>query len=133
VHLPKKGTFLVGRVIWKFILCLAVLAVLARADTVLRHLFLCRSPLLAFDFWQELQHIAKQGVTITPAIVEEVCQGMRAGADPQCIRFEADGFKPVGSGWGGALAMSDGTTKIWFHNPDAGGWIHPGHYVNFIN
>jgi hypothetical protein len=97
------------------------------------HLFVCRSPLLAFDCWAALQNIQRQGVTLTPKIVEEVCNGMRAGQAPQCIRVEADAFKPVASGWGGALAITDGKTKLWFHNPDTGGWIHPDYYVSYVN
>jgi hypothetical protein len=98
-----------------------------------KHLYLCRSPLLAFDFWNALQDIQKQGVTLTPKIAQEICNGMKAGRAPQCIRVDADEFKPVASGWGGALALSDGKTKIWFHNPDTGGWVHPDYYVYFVN
>jgi hypothetical protein len=29
--------------------------------------------------------------------------------------------------------MTDGKTKIWFHNPDTGGWIHPDYYVSYVN
>jgi hypothetical protein len=58
---------------------------------------------------------------------------MRAGKDPQCIRVEADDFRPIASGWGGALAMTDGHTKVWFHNPDAAGWVHPDFYVSYAN
>lgn len=72
-------------------------------------------------------------MTLTPKIAEEICAGMKAGSDPQCIRVEAEKFTPVASGWGGALAMSDGKTKIWFHQPDTGGWIHPDYYVLFVN
>jgi hypothetical protein len=97
------------------------------------HLYLCRSPLLAFSFWDALQNLVRQGVTVTPKIVQEICDGMRAGSTPQCIRADADTFKPVGSGWGGALAMSDGKSTTWFHNPDTGGWVHPDYYVLYIN
>jgi hypothetical protein len=97
------------------------------------HLFLCRSPLLAFNFWEALHSIQRQGVTLTPKIVQEVCDGMRAGSDPQCVRVEAAEFKPIASGWGGALAMSDGKTKSWFHDPEAGGWVHPDYYVSYMN
>ena len=58
---------------------------------------------------------------------------MKAGRDPQCISVDADEFKPVASGWGGALSLSDGKTKVWFHNPDAGGWVHPDYYVYIVN
>lgn len=98
-----------------------------------KYLYLCRSPLLAFDFWRSLQDIKKQGVTLTPKIIQEICNGMKAGRDPQCIRVEADELKPIASGWGGALAMTDGKNKVWFHNPDAGGWIHPDYYVSYVN
>lgn len=106
----------------------------ARAeDAARKHLYLCRSPLLAFDFWGALQNIQKQGVTVTPKIAEQICAGMKAGKDPQCIRVEAEKFTPVASGWGGAMAMTDGKTKIWFHNPDTGGWVHPDYYVSYVN
>mgnify|MGYP003377419676 CR=1 FL=1 len=98
-----------------------------------QHIYLCRSPLLAFDFWGALHNIQKSGVTLTPKIAEELCAGMKAGAEPQCIRVVADSFKPVASGWGGALAMSDGDTQIWFHHPDTGGWVHPDYYVHYVN
>jgi Toprim-like/Protein of unknown function (DUF3991) len=32
------------------------------------HLFVCRSPVLAFNFWEALQSIQRQGVTLTPKI-----------------------------------------------------------------
>lgn len=98
-----------------------------------KHLYLCRSPLLAFDFWNSLQDIQKKGVTLTPEITQQVCNGMKAGKEPQCIRVEVDQAKPVTSGWGGALALTDGKTKMWFHNPDSGGWVHPDYYVYFVN
>jgi hypothetical protein len=98
-----------------------------------RHLYLCRSPLLAFNFWEALGDLQRQGITLTPKITEEVCDGMRAGEEPQCIRAEGEDFKPVTSGWGGAMAMTDGKTKVWFHNPDAGGWVHPDYYVSYVN
>jgi len=50
---------------------------------------------------------------------------MKAGDAPQCIRVEVDQVKPIASGWGGALALTDGKTRIWFHNPDSDGWVHP--------
>jgi hypothetical protein len=97
------------------------------------HLYVCRSPLLAFDFWNALQEIQRKGVTVTPKISEQVCNNMKAGKDPQCLRVEADSFKVVSSGWGGALALSDGKIRVWFHNPDAGGWVHPEYYVVYVN
>jgi hypothetical protein len=96
------------------------------------HLFLCRSPLLAFSFWRALLDIHRQGVTLTPKIAQEICDGMRAGEDPQCIRVDADDFQPVASGWEGALAVTDGKTKVWFHHPDAGGWVTPDYYVSYV-
>jgi hypothetical protein len=103
------------------------------ANDSIKHMFVCRSPLLAFDFWSSLLSMQTKGVTVTPQIAEQICRGMKAGNEPQCIRIEANSFKPVASGSDGALAMSDGKTKIWFHNPDAGGWVHPDYYVWFVN
>jgi hypothetical protein len=31
------------------------------------------------------------------------------------------------------MAMTDGKTKVWFHNPDTGGWVHPDYYVAYVN
>lgn len=92
-----------------------------------------RGALLAYDFWNSLQDLSKKGITLTPKIVEEICAGMKAGSEPQCIRIEAATFTPVATGWGGALTMSNGKTKVWFHNPDSGGWIHPDYYVSYVN
>jgi len=115
------------------LLSLILLSLSVSAEQHQRHMYLCSSPLIAFDFWRSLQDIQKRGVTLTPKIVQEICDGMKNGQDPQCIRVDADEFKPIASGWGGALAMSDGKTRIWFHNPDSGGWVHPDYYVSFIN
>lgn len=110
-------------------------AIPASADGKPGHLYLCRSPLLAFDFYEELGNLQKQGITVTPVIAMQVCDAMKAGQDPQCIRVEADAdeFKPIAAGWGGALALTDGKTKVWFHQPDAFGWVHPQYYVGYVN
>lgn len=98
-----------------------------------KHIYLCRSPLLAFDFWNTLHDIQQKGVTMTPEIAQQVCNHMKAGGDPQCIRVEVDQVKPIASGWGGALALTDGKTRVWFHSPDSAGWVHPDYYVSFVN
>lgn len=98
-----------------------------------KHIYLCRSPLLAFDFWRSLHDIQTKGVKMTPKIAEEICAAMKAGDEPQCIRVEGDEFKPIASGWGGALALTDGKTRVWFHHPDSAGWVHPDYYVAFAN
>lgn len=95
--------------------------------------YLCRSPLLAYDFWNSLLSLEQQGVTITPTIAEQICNGMRAGHAPQCIRVVAAHFKPFASGWNGSLAMTDGNTRIWFHEPDGFGWIDSRYYINLLN
>ena len=117
-----------------FILC-AVILLFALPVSALRpsHLYLCRSPLLAFSFWGALQNLQRQGVTVTPKIAQEICDGMKAGKDPQRIRVDAPGFKPIASGADGALAMTDGKTRVWFHEPDRGGWVHPDYYVQYVN
>lgn len=115
------------------LIMLSIPMIAPAADTWLRHMFLCRSPILAFDFWNALLKMHQQGVTVTTKIAQEVCDGLKAGDDPQCIRVDAGNFKPVASGWQGAIAMTDGKTKVWFHNPDSLGWIHPDYYVKFVN
>ncbi len=98
-----------------------------------KHLFLCRSPLLAFDFQDALRGVRDHGVKLTPQIAQQICETMRAGSEPQCIRVESDSFKPIAAGWGGALALTDGKTRVWFHNPDTGGWVTPEYYVSYVN
>ena len=97
------------------------------------HVYLCRSPLLAYDFWNSLLAIQQQGVMVTPTIAAQICNGMKAGRDPQCIRVEAPHFRAFASGWNGALAMTDGTTKIWFHMPDGFGWMDSRSYISWLN
>lgn len=123
---------------WTRLTCVLLIALsmpLSAAEVNAGHkrLFLCRSPLLAFDFWNALKEMHQKGVTMTPKIAQEVCDGMKAGEEPQCIRVDADDFKPIASGWGGAMAMSDGKTRVWFRNPDTLGWVHPEYYVQFVN
>jgi hypothetical protein len=31
------------------------------------------------------------------------------------------------------LALTDGTTKVWFHGPDTLGWVHPEFYIGYAN
>lgn len=94
------------------------------------HLYLCRSPLLAHDFIGSVEEVANDGVAITDSVADQICNHMRAGSDPQCIRAEAKHFEAYGSGWDGMLEITDGTTKIWFHNPDSSGWISPDYYFH---
>ena len=98
-----------------------------------RRIYLCRSPLLAFDFWQSLQALRTQGIKLTPEIAQQVCDGMKAGVEHQCIRVQMATFKPIAAGWGGAMALTDGKTTIWFHNPDSDGWVNPEYYVELVN
>lgn len=98
-----------------------------------RRIYLCRSPLLAFNFWNSLQNLIKQGVTLTPQIAQQICDHMKAGTDPQCIYVEMAQFKPIATGWQGAMALTDGKTKVWFHNPDTGGWVSPDYYIYLMN
>jgi hypothetical protein len=112
-----------------YILCLSV-ADAAPPD----HMYLCRSPILAYDFYNSLIDLVQKGIHLTPTIAEQVCAGMVAGPGvPQCIRVKAGKFMPIASGWGGELAMTDGTTKIWFHKPDGYGWIDSRMYVQYVN
>src|SRR5471030_2920948 len=87
--------------------------------------FVFRSPLLAFDFQKALQELRTKGVSLTPQLAEQICDGMRVGADPQCRRIQVTELKPIAAGWGGALALSDQGTRVWFHNRDVGGWGAP--------
>lgn len=110
-------------------LVLIALSGLAQAKPV----FVCRSPLLAFDFQKSLQELRAKRVNPTPQLAEQICDGMRAGTERQCRRIEVVELKPIAAGWGGALALSDQGTRVWFHNPDSGGWVAPDYYVWLVN
>ncbi len=118
-----------------FVLCVSGVALwhTATQSSGGRQLYVCRSPLLAFAFWNSLKEIGRKGVTITPAIAKRVCDGMNTGGVPQCVSIRGEHLTPVVTGAGGAMSMSDGTTTIWFHNPNEGGWIHPEYYVQFLH
>jgi hypothetical protein len=103
------------------------------ADVRGKAVFICRSPLLAFDFQKSLQELRVKGVSITPQLAQQICDGMRAGNDPQCRRIEVTKVRPISAGSGGALALSDQGTRVWFHNPDSGGWVAPEYYVWLVN
>ncbi len=77
---------------WTRLICggLIALSVATAADAERRHLYVCRSPLLAFDFWNTLQDMHRQGVTVTSKIAQEVCDHMKAGDDRQCIWSSQD-------------------------------------------
>ncbi|MYM92423.1 hypothetical protein [Duganella vulcania] len=98
-----------------------------------RHVFVCRSPLLAFDFWKSLQETRAKGIEVTTEVAIQICAAMRAGHDPQCRRVEVAELRPIAAGWGGALALANGMTKIWFQNPDGGGWVTPEYFVMLSN
>jgi hypothetical protein len=97
------------------------------------HIFLCRSPLLAYDFWNSLLAIQQQGVVVTSTIAAQICNGMKAGQDPQCISLVRAHFEPFASGWNGSLAITDEDTKIWFHEPDGFGWVDSRYYISRLN
>jgi hypothetical protein len=117
----------------RLLLCCVLLGTFFPGCAQAAHMFLCRSPLLAYDFYNSLVELEQEGITLTPTIAQQVCAGMRAGGDPQCIRIAGSKFTPVASGWNGSLAMTDGATKIWFHNPDGYGWVDSRMYVQYLN
>lgn len=81
------------------------------------HLYLCRSPLLAFSFFGCLAEPPGAGSDYYTQDISRNCDGIRAGRDHQCVLVEADDFKPVASGWGGAMAITDGKTRFGFTIP----------------
>lgn len=117
-------------------ICIAL--VLALSSPILpqdheRRIYLCSSPLIAFNFWNAILDLQKQGIKLTPEIARQLCDGMKEGTDPKCIYVQMTKFKPIASGWGGALALTDEKTKVWFHHPDGDGWVHPDYYVYLMN
>ena len=94
-------------------------------------MYVCRSPLLAFDFWNSLLHTSNDlKIKLTPNIVAQIAAGQN------CIRVVSDDLRPIKSGWGGALAMVDGDkTPVlpFFSQPDTFGWVHPDYYIKYVN
>lgn len=92
-------------------------------------MYVCRSPLLAFDFWNSVLHLSQElKIKLTKEIVAQLA------ADQNCIRAASDNLRPIKSGWGGALAMADGDkSPVYFHHPDTFGWVHPDYYVQYVN
>jgi hypothetical protein len=105
-------------------------------------MWVCRSPLLAFNFWSAVLHVSQElKIKLTPGIVAQLAadQGYtdRNGSGPKqgvCIRIASSDLRPIRSGWGGALALEDGNkSPIYFHHPDTLGWVHPEYYVEYVN
>ena len=91
--------------------------------------YVCRSPLLAFNFWESLLHVSQElKIKLTHDIVAQLA------ADQKCIRVSSENLRPIKSGWGGALALADGDkSPVYFHQPDTLGWVHPDYYVQYVN
>ena len=118
---------------WMLAGCMALtLAAPARARPI-DHLYLCNSPLNAETFWRHIRRMAADGVKITPTIAEQVCYAMRAGKYHQCILVQSSSFRPIASGPDSTLAMTDGRTNIWFHNPNGGGWVVADLYIIYLD
>lgn len=92
-------------------------------------MYVCRSPLLAFDFWGSVLHVSQElKINLTRDIVAQLA------ADQKCVRITSDNLRPVKSGWGGALAVAEGDkSAVYFHNPDTLGWVHPDYYIQYVN
>jgi hypothetical protein len=105
----------------------------AYSQEIVDKLFICRSPLLANNFWDEIKSIAQKGIKITPEIAQQICDHMRAGDAPQCLRISGASLTPFASGWAGMLAITDGRTKVWFQEPDSFGWVNPEYYFMHMN
>ena len=102
----------------------------------------CRSPLLAFDFWHSVLHVSQElKINLTHEIVAQLAadQGYtdRNGSGPKepvCVRITSGDLRPIKSGWGGALALADGDkSPVYFYHPDSLGWVHPDYYVQYVN
>ena len=92
-------------------------------------MYVCRSPLLAFDFWGSVIHVSQElRIRLTRQIMAQLA------ADQKCVPVVSERLRPIKSSWGGALAVADGDkSPIFFHNPDTLGWVHPDYYVQYVN
>ena len=105
-------------------------------------MWVCRSPLIAFNFWSAVVHVSQElKIKLTPSIVAQLAadqgytdRNASGPKKPVCIRITSGDLRPIKSGWGGALAIADGNKNpIYFHNPDDLGWVHPEYYVQYVN
>lgn len=53
------------------------------------HLYLCRSPLLAFNFWEALGNLKRQGITVTPKIAQRSATACEVAKTPNAYASTA--------------------------------------------
>lgn len=80
-------------------------------------MFLCRSPVVANDFWSALLAAQQSGITVNRAIARSIAE------KNQCQFLASKNLKPVDF-VAGELAITDGTVK---------GWADPHLYIIYIN
>lgn len=80
-------------------------------------MFLCRSPVVANDFWNALNQVAGAGVNLS----KEVAKGIAAKND--CPFVASTALKPVDF-VAGQMAITDGKNK---------GWAAPQLYILYVN
>lgn len=100
-------------------LCSAVvfLALTAQSIAANSGMFLCGSPLIAQNFWNDLLTAQTTGVHINRQIMENVADSHK------CKFLASDNLKPIDFVWG-QLAITDGHTK---------GWADPHLYIFYVN
>ncbi len=99
------------------IMLAAVTASPASALAVDIGMFLCRSPLIAGNFYSDLLTVQRTGVWVDRAIAEKVAQ------KNDCRFVASSRLKPV-KYVAGELLMTDGTSS---------GWSDPNLYIIYVN
>jgi len=80
-------------------------------------MFLCRSPVVANDFWSDLNSVSQAGVHLHRDIASEIAK------KHQCVFTGGTNLKPIDF-VAGELAITDGKTK---------GWADPHLYIMYVN
>lgn len=81
-------------------------------------MFLCRSPLIAHSFWDDLIAAKQLGIDVNLSIFRQVAK------KDECLWVESDHLSPIRAGWAGMLALTDGNVV---------GWATPEYYVLYTN
>ena len=91
-----------------------------------RGIYLCMSPLSAYQFWQEVKSAQGMGVKLKAADFERIAkkQSDKNGV-PTCFwQQSARELKPIYADAEGMMVLTDGRIK---------GWVTPQYYVYYIN
>ena len=80
-------------------------------------MYLCRSPVVALDLWNDVITAGQAGVHVNETILRNIAE------KNECPMVSSDSFKPINF-VAGQLLLTDGQTR---------GWASPYYYILFVN